>query len=124
MTPQESDRRLANYLRFHRRAAGLSQAELGDAIGYANADTVARHEHSHTLPPLAVAICYEIVFRAPIADLFTGLHDEMKLRVEARLLQLETQLGDRSARERNAVAIARKLVWLAERKNGKFRPRT
>lgn len=123
MTHQESNRRLANYLRIHRRAAGLSQAELGDAVGYTDADTVARHEWSNSMPPLEIAISYEVIFRAPVADLFSGLRDETKLRIEARLAQLEAKLGDRSARERNAVAIARKLIWLAERKNLDYRPR-
>lgn len=110
MTHNELDRRLANYLRVHRRSAGLSQAELGSAVGYRNEGTVARHEWFHATPPLEIAISYEIIFRTPVANLFAGLHDATRARVEARLAQLETELGARSARDQNAQAVARKLM--------------
>jgi DNA-binding XRE family transcriptional regulator len=123
MTPKELDRRLSNYIRVHRRNAGLSQGELGRVLGYRDDETVARHERFHTTPPLEIAISYEIVFRVPIADLFAGLRDAMELKIEGSLVQLEEQLGEQSARNRNALATARKLTWLGERKGLEYHPR-
>jgi len=120
MTQKDLDRRLSNYIRIHRTNAGLSQGELGSAIGYRNEQAVARHERFYVTPPLAVAIRYAIVFRVPVTDLFAGLSDDMAADVEARLTQLEAKLGQRSARDRNALATARKLMWLSQRKNPEY----
>jgi DNA-binding XRE family transcriptional regulator len=121
MTPKKLDRRLSNYIRIHRRNAGLSQGELGRVLGYRDEETVGRHERFHATPPLEIAISYEIVFRIPIADLFAGLRDVTEMKIEASLVQLEEQLGRRSALDRNALATARKLTWLSRRKDPQYR---
>jgi len=110
------DQHLSNYIRVHRRNAGITQGELGLALGYRNAETVARHERFAAIPPLEVAISYEIVFRVPIAEMFAGLRAEVEARVETSLAELGEQLGARSLRDANAHAIARKLIWLRGRK--------
>jgi DNA-binding XRE family transcriptional regulator len=116
MTATEIDTRLPNYIRVHRRRAGLSQDELSQALGYGNAQTVARHERLHATPPLGIAIRYELIFRIPISELFAGLHDEVASDVEASLARLKDRLEQQSARDRYAIATAQKLVWLSERK--------
>jgi hypothetical protein len=55
--------------------------------------------------------------------LFGGLRDAMEAKVEASLAQLEEELGERSARDRNALATARKLTWLCGRKDPEYRAR-
>lgn len=117
MNNKEVDRQLANYIRIHRRRSGLSQSELGRVLGYHDEETVARHERFHVTPPLEIAISYEIVFRIPIREMFAGLRDEVEVKVEASLAELETQLGQRSAGHRNAHATARKLIWLSGRRD-------
>ena len=121
MKRNELDGRLSNYLRTLRNNAGLTQTELSGAIGYRDGQTVARHERSYANPPLAVAISYAIIFRVPVSELFAGLHDQLGPNVEARLAQLEVKLGKRSARDRNARATARKLIWLSQRKDPAYR---
>jgi hypothetical protein len=69
------------------------------------------------MPDLPIALGYEIVFRVPVSELFAGLHDEVAVEIEARLATLEERLGRRSARDHDAKATARKLLWLSERKN-------
>jgi DNA-binding XRE family transcriptional regulator len=116
MTTPDSDRHLPNYIRVHRRRAGLNQQELGGLLGF-RVESVARHEQFRTIPALQVAIGYEIIFHIPVSELFAGLRDEMVTDVEAKLALLEERLGQRSAQDRNASETARKLLWLAERKN-------
>lgn len=107
-----------NKLLMHRKASGLTQRELAQLVGYNHAAPVLRHETSRLAPALEVAFAYEIIFRVPIARLFVGLRDEVERNVEIRLAEMETALGKRSAKERNANAIAHKLSWFAARNDG------
>jgi len=117
MTTQDSEKHLPNYIRIHRRRAGLSQEELGELLGF-RAESVARHEQFQAVPDLRIAIGYEIVFRIPVSELFAGLRGDAATEVEAKLARLEELLGRRNASGRDANETARKLVWLSERKNG------
>lgn len=116
MTTPDSEKHLPNYIRVHRRRAGLSQEELGELLGF-RLESVARHEQFQAAPDLRIAIGYEIIFRIPISELFAGLRDDVASDVEAKLARLEEQLGRRNANGRDANETARKLVWLSERKN-------
>jgi DNA-binding XRE family transcriptional regulator len=116
MTKAQVNRRLANYLRTHRRNAGLTQPELGHILGHCNEGPVLRHERFQATPSLVVALGYEIIFRAPVSEIFAGLRDEVEEHVEERLAAFENDLQQRSAKGRNADAIARKLTWLSERR--------
>jgi DNA-binding XRE family transcriptional regulator len=122
MSNPEMNDRLANYIRIHRRRTGLTQRELGEALGYPNENTIARHENFEVVPPLTTALAYEIVFRVPVSEIFAGLRDAVAEEVEARLMHLEERLGQNSARDRNALATARKLLWLSERKDKEYEP--
>ena len=107
---------LGNYLRTHRKRAGLSQRELGLILGYGHQGPVSRHERLVSTPPLAIALCYEVIFRVPVSDLFSGLHGHVTQVIESKLAALEEQLGKQSGRGRGADEVAKKLVWLTERK--------
>ncbi len=120
ITNKQSEKRLANYLRTHRRRIGLSQRELGKVLGYRDEGPVSPHEGFGTMPPLTLALSYEIVYRAPISEIFAGLRDEIEEQVEGRLADLEMGLQQRSAKERDAIAIARKLEWFALRKDSEY----
>jgi DNA-binding XRE family transcriptional regulator len=117
MTKAQVDRRLPNYLRTHRRKVGLTQRELGHILGHCNEGPMFRHERFRATPSLVVALSYEIIFRVPISEIFAGLRDEVEGHVEERLAAFENDLQQRSAKDRNANAIARKLMWLSERRN-------
>jgi DNA-binding XRE family transcriptional regulator len=117
MAAQRTRNRFANDIRIHRRRTGLSQRDLGEVLGYLSEGPVTRHEDGRQLPSLRIAVCYEIIFRVPISEIFTSIREEVAVDIEARLTELEYRLGQHSARERNAMAIARKLAWLYERRN-------
>ena len=117
MTKAQADRRLANYLRTHRRNVGLTQRELGNILGFCDEVAVSRHERFLTTPSLMAALGYEIIFRVPVSEIFAGLRDEVQEEVEKKLVELEGYLGDRSAKGRDANITAQKLTWLIERRS-------
>jgi transcriptional regulator with XRE-family HTH domain len=110
-------RRRENYLSTHRKRTGLSQEEMGMLLGYQDVGHVSRHERSKTIPPLATALAYEVIFRVPVATIFAGMHESIRQEIESKLRDLEVDLGNRSAGDRHANRIAQKLVWLNERKS-------
>ncbi len=112
---QMSDQ-LKNYLRTHRKKTGLTQRDLGRMLGYLDEGPVSRHERDHALPPLEVALGYEIVFQVPISEIYAGLREAIKQDIEERLSELERELQERSGKDRYAAATARKLEWLVERR--------
>ena len=84
-----------NYLRAHRRRCRLSQRQLGILVGYTQRHAVGKHERSSAVPPLLVALAYEIVLEIPVSKLFTGFHavvaesvarnkEELKADIERR----------------------------------------
>jgi transcriptional regulator with XRE-family HTH domain len=113
----EQSERLVNYLRTHRKKTGLSQRDLGRILGYGDEGPVSRHEQFHALPPLLIALGYEIVFQVPIAEIFAGLRDAVEQNIEKRLSELEQELQQSSGRGRRAAGTARTLEWLYLRRD-------
>lgn len=111
---------MASYLRSHRLKSGMSQRELAELIGLIADHQVSNHERSAAIPSLLVAFSYQVIFHIAVADLFPGIFETIRLNVEERLDQMERTLQDSSAKGRAAQDIARKLEWLAERKNPVF----
>jgi DNA-binding XRE family transcriptional regulator len=105
-----------NLLRAHRQRSGFTQRELGLLFGNKHQTQVSRYERSACAPSLAVALCYEVVFRVPTSDLFPGIHARASRRIESKLAVLEDELAQRSARDRGAREVAKKLTWLRDRK--------
>jgi DNA-binding XRE family transcriptional regulator len=108
---------MASHVRVHRRKSGLSQTELAAILGTLGPVGISRHEQSVALPKFLVAVGYEIVFRVPIAELFPGVYETLRIDIEARLLNLEKELHQSTAKGREATVIARKLEWLCERRH-------
>ena len=111
-----SNKVIGNYLRVHRRRCGLSQRDLGLLAGYKNEWQVSRHERSRTVPPLLVALAYEIIFQVPIAELFAGFQSAVDAAVERNLGRLKTDLENRAEGRRAAKTHEQKLQWLTERR--------
>jgi len=122
MTHPQTDQRLPNYLRTHRKKVGLTQRELGRVLGYREEGAISRHEKFRATPSLEVAIGYEIVFCVPVSEIFAGLRDEVAQEIEDGLTELEEHLGQHSATDRNAIAIAQKLMWLSGRRSPEYEP--
>lgn len=112
-----------NELRTFRVRAGLSQTDLGALLGYPSDVTVSRHELSRSLPPLLIALCYEIIFQVPVSEIFVGLKDQADQHVEQRLLQFEADLELLKSKQTLVPPeVAQKLVWLSDRRNFKDDP--
>jgi transcriptional regulator with XRE-family HTH domain len=107
---------LGNYLRVHRRKAGISQREVEIIIGYHRRGAVSRHERLEVVPSLLIALSYQALYRVPVYELFAELTKSAESGVEERLAELETYLGQQDGRGPQAAVIARKLEWLAERR--------
>jgi transcriptional regulator with XRE-family HTH domain len=111
MTPESS----ASRLRALRRRSGLSQKDLAEILGFANEKQISRHELSDTVPNLLTAFAYEVIFRTPPAEIFSGFYRSVEAGIEERIGKMETDLGKSSANDRKASLIARKLEFFCER---------
>jgi DNA-binding XRE family transcriptional regulator len=109
------DQTVGNYLRTHRKRAGMSQRELGLLIGYKHEGQVSRHERSKTVPPLLTALAYQIIFRVPVSAMFPGFHSAVTQMVEGNLIDLGKTLQGRLEKDPNIKATAQTLRWLANR---------
>jgi DNA-binding XRE family transcriptional regulator len=110
--------RLVNYVRAHRKRAGLSQRELALILGYRNEGVVSRHELFRSVPPLLIALGYEVIFQTSVSDLFPGLRETVENALEGSLTEFEGTLRKKKdhAKIRQLPAMTRKLEWLNERR--------
>jgi transcriptional regulator with XRE-family HTH domain len=109
--------RLVNYIRVRRRQAGLSQRELAQILGYRNEGVVSRHERFRSVPPLLMALGYEVVFQTSVSELFPGLRQTIGDVIESSLTEFESTLRQQQARAARSQLplVTRKLDWLEER---------
>jgi DNA-binding XRE family transcriptional regulator len=99
---------LGNYLRAHRRRSGLTQRELGILVGYGEGDQIGLHERSKSEPSLLTALAYEIIFGAPVGQLFTGFRSAVAQAVCRNLEELKAEL----AAKRRHKPSTEKMQWL------------
>lgn len=78
---------------------------------------MSRHEGESTTPILLVAFGYQVIFRAPIEQLFPGIYEVVRQSIEDRLSEFEAELQQSAVKGRKADMIARKLEWLWSRRN-------
>jgi transcriptional regulator with XRE-family HTH domain len=108
--------RLPNYIRAQRKRAGLNERELADILGYDNGGAVSRHELFRSIPPLLMALAYEVVFQVPVSELFAGLREVVEDGVEQRIAEFKTSLLKQvSSQNPPTPAMVRKLAWIEER---------
>ena len=115
----ENANRLVNYVRVRRKRAGLSQRELAQILGYRNEGVVSRHELFRSVPPLLIAIGYEVVFQTSVSDLFPGLRETVEGAIEGSLTEFEDALRKQKEQAKGGQlpVITRKLEWLNERRS-------
>jgi hypothetical protein len=106
--------RLANYVRAHRKRVGLSQREVAFMLGYKNEAAVAKHESFRAVPPLLIALAYEIIFQVPAGELFAGFREVVETSVEQRILEFKARLEETGTGKQDQ-GTARKLEWLDSR---------
>src|ERR1022692_265457 len=70
-----------NNLVLYRRRMGFTQKHVARLLGQRDTSMISHYEHGRSLPPLPVALSLEIILRVPVAFLFPGMYDELKLRI-------------------------------------------
>lgn len=113
-----AQKRIASYLRTHRKKSGFTQRDLAQLLGYGDEGPVSRQERGVIVPSLRMALAYEAIFRAPVSELFPSVYQTVERKIEAQLARFESRLGKKSAKDRNAAATAQKLQFMWARKNG------
>ena len=68
---------------------GFTQKRVARLLGQRDASMVSHYEHARALPPLAVALGLEIIYRVPVAFLFPAIYEELKQGIR----QLEESAG-------------------------------
>lgn len=109
-------------LRYHRKRSGLTQRDLAEILGFVGARQIAKHEVEQAVPSIIAVIGYMVIFRASIAELFPGMYETVRDGVEERLAEFERRLHESTATGYEAELIARKLVWLEERRSKRMPP--
>lgn len=84
MPPPVYNRRLPNYLRTFRKKVGLSQSDIAYLLGIKTSAHISRYEHFRTLPSLATALAFEVIFRVPAKELYAGVFNEVEREIVAR----------------------------------------
>jgi DNA-binding XRE family transcriptional regulator len=100
-----------------RRKSGLTQREVAIIIGASNDVQVYRHETGVTIPSFLIALRYSILYQEPISEIFPGLYESVREKLESGLDEFEQRLHQGSAKDRGANRTAQKLEWLYCRKN-------
>jgi len=107
-----ASRRLSNYLRAYRKRAGLTQRDVALLLGNSDGAQLSRYEKQHRIPPLETAIAFEVIYKAPVAELFAGLHDSVAAAVRKRTHEFALKCQEESVSDN---ITSSKLRWLAER---------
>ena len=117
---------LVNYVRSHRKHAGLSQRELATILGYCDEGVVSRHELFLSVPPLLIALGYEVIFQTSISDLFPGLKQTIESAIEKNLTDFESKLIEKvaSAPQSQSGLLNHKMQWLNARRKTMSASRT
>jgi transcriptional regulator with XRE-family HTH domain len=77
-------RKLDNYLKTHRKRAGLSQDEVAFLVGMSSGARVSRYERARRLPSLETAFAYQALFDLPLKELFPGVYNTVTHKMQKR----------------------------------------
>ena len=99
-------RRLPNYLRAHRKTAGLSQRELAFLLGCGDGAKICRYEHGTQQPNLEGVLAYEAVFGVPARKLFAGVFAKVEERIQERAQSLARKLSAAKPTPRTSHKVA------------------
>lgn len=86
---------LQNYLKTHRKLAGLSQNDVAFLLGKESGTYVSRVEQNQVKPDLCTLLFYQIFFNTPVEELFAGVNDQVELQAVNRIAKLITLLEKR-----------------------------
>jgi transcriptional regulator with XRE-family HTH domain len=104
---------LNNYLRSHRKRAGLTQREVAFLLGLKARGPVSELEKRHRVPLLRTAVTLEAIFGVPVSELFPGMRQAVDADVEKRLAEFTVLLRAKADKKSDAYKTRRKLAWLS-----------
>jgi hypothetical protein len=84
--------KLHNYIRTHRKRAGLTQDEVAYLLGYKSGSKVSRCEHFKRECDLETALAFEVIFATPVRELFAGLYQQVEKKTIRRIGLLARKL--------------------------------
>ncbi|MCG8604619.1 helix-turn-helix transcriptional regulator [bacterium] len=76
--------KLPHYLRTHRKRFGFSQSDVAFLLGTQSRSHISRYENYTRLPGLETALAYEVIFQAPMREMFAGIYERVEKQVQAR----------------------------------------
>ncbi len=85
--------KLENYLRTYRKQSGLSQDEVAFLLGCQTGTKVSRYERFARKPSLETLFAYEVVFGAPVRELFAGAYQKVEKKILNRAQLLTRKLN-------------------------------
>ena len=80
----EKVRRIKNSIWIARKKMGFSQKRVALSLGLRRTSVLSRYEHGLRVPGLINALKLEIVYRTPVAFLFSDLYRELKGEIRKR----------------------------------------
>jgi|SRR6266566_1463678 len=110
-------RKLNNYLRTHRRHAGLSQSEISFLVRLKSKSVLSRYERGESQPSLRTALACQAAFGTPVSELFAGLSDSVAKDTHDQMKRLQTQLQARAQTDLKSTGrrIMQKFQWISHR---------
>ena len=88
-------RTITPYLRALRRRSALSQEDVAFLLGTFTGTRVSRHETGACVPPLEVALAYEVIFGIGTAEIYEDLRLRVAQDVRKRAQTLHESLAHR-----------------------------
>src|SRR5262249_32658063 len=74
-----------NQMWLARKRLGLGQKHVAYLLNHKTTDQISRYEKGWRFPGLKILLQLEIIYGVPARILFSGLHEELRLGIEARV---------------------------------------
>lgn len=109
---------IPQYLRTHRKRAGLTQSETAALLGLETGENISRYERESRRPTLETAFALQAIFGVESRELFPGLYREVEqgVRKRARALLKERGAKDPELRGRKQAFLEALASAAAEQK--------
>ena len=101
-----AQQKLTNYLRTFRKRGRLSQDEIAFLLNCASGSKVSRYERFARVPSLQTAMAFEIIYGAPIRELFSGMFQNVENRVVLRARLLARRISKVDADRLSAIKLS------------------
>ena len=107
--------KLNNYLRTHRKHAGLSQSEVSFLVRLKSKSVLSRYERGESQPSLRTALACQAAFGTPVSELFAGFNDSVAKDTRNRMKRLQTRLQPNIKPKGTGNRIMQKFQWISHR---------